>query len=652
MKHTSTLFMAVAAILMILSPGSSTAQVPANDECSGATVISSLPFTVSQNTRLATPNPSDPALACANGGGGKTVWFQYTADSTRYVTFSTSGSEPQDYDIAMGLYHGSCGSLILDSCNDDIIPGVVRQSEIRWLVQAGTTYTIQIAEWNGGGPSGGVPTGGDLFFRVCSDSCPQLPFPIVKGPKSGSVASGALANTGPEAAMVMGGEGGGAGQEVENEPDVPLLPTPPDVMKPKGPKGSNFKELKSIEATMTPPSKPVILKNFLGFTSGDFPPDPTMAVGPNHVVAIVNHAFRIWDKNGTLLKDIGSDSWFSNVVANYAGDPQILYDQFDHRWVMAGLEGSTPNKLVISVSDDDNPIGAWYNYALPEGLGDSTTGAFADYPQMGFDEQAVYITTREFGTGFFYSRVRIIPKTELYANTGGPVSWTDFWDFREPDHPSVRLDGIRPSVIFTPVGVHFLVNASPYVSGTFFTVWTIHDPIGTPSITGANIPVVAYNSAPNPGQPGGGNPFEGGGSAVRHKTVYRDSSLWVVHSVASGPGDAYSALHYVRLNPFTNTNLEDVAAGIDGYWHFYPALMVDAEKNFIVTFSRSGTTEYAGAYVAGHRNSDPPGISSSVALKLGLGHYDPVAPGQRNRWGDYMGVGLDPVDTTAIWVHT
>jgi hypothetical protein len=51
-------------------------------------------------------------------------------------------------------------------CNDDINPGIIRQSQISLLAKAGITYIIQVAEWKGGGPNGGVPTGGDMVLNV------------------------------------------------------------------------------------------------------------------------------------------------------------------------------------------------------------------------------------------------------------------------------------------------------------------------------------------------------------------------------------------------------------------------------------------------------------------------------------------------------
>src|SRR4030066_153062 len=43
----------------------------------------------------------------------------------------------------------------------------------------------------------------------------------------------------------------------------------------------------------------ILLQKFPGISQTNyFPPDPTMAVGPNHVIACVNSLFRIWDKQG------------------------------------------------------------------------------------------------------------------------------------------------------------------------------------------------------------------------------------------------------------------------------------------------------------------------------------------------------------------
>jgi len=116
--------------LFSLSGSHTAAQVPPNDECAGATLITQLPFSLSQDTRLATANPGGPYLPCADGGGGKTVWFTYTPPKEEFIRFTTAGSTPASYDIAMGLFAGTCDSLQLIDCNDDLKYGEIRYSEI------------------------------------------------------------------------------------------------------------------------------------------------------------------------------------------------------------------------------------------------------------------------------------------------------------------------------------------------------------------------------------------------------------------------------------------------------------------------------------------------------------------------------------------
>ncbi|MBI4546891.1 MAG: choice-of-anchor D domain-containing protein [Ignavibacteriae bacterium] len=630
------------------------AQVPANDSCAAATVIPSLPYSTTQNTRLATPDTNDPVLSCADGGGGKTIWFVWTADTTGYIKFSSLGSTPANYDVALALFTGSCGSLVEVRCNDDAEG--TRQSVLYYEVQSGTTYYLHVAEWKGGGPSGDVPTGGDLILNIL----PENPPPTIRGPKSGSGDSAVTVTTDDFSAMVNMLKQRQRRTPPEHAP-IPLGIAPKIGTKPTAPEGSNFFEDTAEPFAPFPPvSRPVVLKKFEGIPDlgVTIPPDPINAAGLDHVMACVNSRFRIWDKDGTILKTIDADDWFATTIANPGPfDPKIKYDHFSDRWIMVWLDFGSGNTayFLISVSDDADPLGTWYNWAIPShALGDSVVSNWADYEGVGFDDQALYITSNQFGfspTTFQYVRVRIVPKSELYANTGGALTWTDFWDLRDPDDASTRVFGTRPSVHYGSPGKAFLVNHAPYSTGTFISLWSIMDPLGSPSITGVNVPVVTYLPAPNANQLGG-SLVEAGGANIRNEPVFRDSSLWVVHSVAMATNNTYSNVRYVRINPFTATALEDVAFGQEGQWYSYPAISVDHEKNVVLTYSRSSTTEYIGAYLSGRRDTDPAGLSPSVLLKAGEANYFKDFGSGRNRWGDYNGIALDPSDSSSFWAFT
>ncbi len=473
---------------------------------------------------------------------------------------------------------------------------------------------------------------------------------IAQGPAAGSVTGGVIVNT-------DNFESTDAPPEIRmhTHPEVPPLPMPANLPPPTGPAGSNRFIDPSLEQEDSPP--PITLGSFAGIPQTSFfPPDPYIAVGPNHIIAMVNSTFRIYDKSGNVLKTINSGPWLNSVVPGVSpSDPKVLYDHFSGRWVMSWIETNDVSRgnYLVSVSDDDNPLGIWYNYALPSNLNGSTNANnWADYQGMGFDNQAIYLTSNQFSftpISYQYVKIRIVNKAQLYANTGGLVSWFDFWDVR--DSFGNRVIGTRPSMTYGTPGVFYLVANAPFGTSTYFILYKIANPLTSPTLTAVHVPVVQSTAPPNAQQLGGGNPINGGGFNrwMRMEPVYMDSALWVVHSVQSPTG--YADIRYVRISTLANTTVEDVAFGADGFYHIFPALMVDQNKNLAITFSRCGPTEYAGAFFTWRLNTDLPGLRPSIVTQRGLANYQgggsPV-----NRWGDYHGIAVDPSDRNNLWMIT
>jgi hypothetical protein len=656
MRH----FLYTVSCFLLLVSSAVLAQAP-NDECATATVVSALPYNTTQNSRLATVNVADPNISCNDTTAlGKTVWYKYTPDADRFVYISTLGSTPSaDFDIMLGVFTGTCGALTEVRCSDDA--GGTRQSEVFMKVLAGTTYYILVGEWHGGGTSGGVPTGGDLVFKIFEGTAPQ----IVKGPKSGTAPAGLTVTTDNFTNAAVTGDAP-ASQGQINVPyyehyELPALSTTSS--KKYSNEFENHKTMPIVQdaAASSSIGRPVVQKGYQGFPMGNsIPPDPIMAVGPNHVIVMVNTSLRIFEKNGTLLKNITADAFFSAIAPGTGpNDPQIIYDHFASRWVMMWMTSptATDQKHLFAVSDDSNPLGTWYQWSTSAiAVGDSATPNWGDYPALGYDSVALYLSSRQFplaGGNFAYNKLRVIPKAQMYANSTAAISYKDFWDFRDPEQNAV-FDGIRPPNAYSGSNKAFFVNIPPFNPTNYMTVWTLNDPIGAnPSFTADNITVNTYRTPTQPQQLGGGTPLlESGSRQIRANVIYRDSALWAVHAVASGPNNEYSAVRYVKFNPFTKTKLEDVAFGANGYWYFYPAIVVNKDQDMMVTYSRSGLTEFPGAYISGRKKNDPAGLSTSVTMKEGAANYVLTFGGTRNRWGDYSGAALDPADQVTMWAHT
>src|SRR5829696_7245045 len=183
-----------------------------------------------------------------------------------------------------------------------------------------------------------------------------------------------------------------------------------------------------------PALAPVAAGNFEGIAfNGSFPFDATVAAGPQHVLASVNTRVAIYSTNGgAALVDRSLESWFANVLTEgNVFDPKALYDQHAGRWVLLAVAFSrSPDRawFLLSVSKSEDPLGEWWNHALDAGVDNTTkTKNWADYPGLGVDNQALYLTANMFpfdpNGGFEYVKIRIIPKAGPYA--GGSVPFRD-----------------------------------------------------------------------------------------------------------------------------------------------------------------------------------------------------------------------------------
>lgn len=433
-----------------------------------------------------------------------------------------------------------------------------------------------------------------------------------------------------------------------------------DMPKPTAPEGANYFEDplgKSGDKT-TLSGDFVLTRNFQGIPDQGWfiPPDPYVAVGPTHIMAVVNSRFRIYDKQGTVLSTIEASNWYNSTLSGADPfDPKITYDQYAKRWVMVWLNVSSNMQTayyLVSVSDDSIPTGTWYNWKLPSTTnGNTAAGNWGDYQGVGYDEQAIYLTSNQFtSTGSYnYVKIRIIKKSDLYANTAGAVNWKDLWNIKDASGNTVF--GTRPARMYGASSSFYFVSRSPYVTGTYFTLYKLVNPLTTPSMTAVNVPVTAYSDPDDAQQLGSTQRIDGGGSYIRNEPVYRNGKLYLVHAVRSGTGGSSSAVRYVAVDVNSNTVIEDKSMGAEGYFHFYPALEVDKDENIVMTYTRSSSSEYAGAYYTTKPVSsiNPTG---SKLLKAGSGYYYKTFGGDRNRWGDYNGAWIDPADQSKIWIFT
>lgn len=119
-------------------------QAPPNDTFANAIVIPGTGGTFVGTNINATLQSLEPS-ACG-AGGGKTVWWRWTAPTSQFTTITTVGS---DFDTVLSVYTGTAVNALTEiGCNDDV-PGGVYSSEVTFSAVAGTTYRIAVDGYSG-----------------------------------------------------------------------------------------------------------------------------------------------------------------------------------------------------------------------------------------------------------------------------------------------------------------------------------------------------------------------------------------------------------------------------------------------------------------------------------------------------------------------
>ena len=406
---------------------------------------------------------------------------------------------------------------------------------------------------------------------------------------------------------------------------------------------------------------PTLSTNFAGISyTGWYPPDQIMAVGPSHVLVMVNSSLAIYEKTGGAAVSTSTlGDWFSNVSpgTTMIFDPKCAYDQWNGRYILLALALNTTSNesyYLISVSQTNDATGLWWNWKLNAKLNGSTdTSNWADYPQIGFDSStsgAVYITSNQFAFGgnFQYSKLRILKKSELYA--GSSLTWYDFWNKKNSNGSAVFT--WQPVQTMSSTTGEWLVNTVSSSSGNAVSLWKVTNPTSaTPTLKRvANVSVRAY-SAPPDGKQKGGTTLIDTGDCRLYNAVFQNNHVYTTTTEAYKWGDnsTESAIRYLKISTSTQKTVLDKTYGGNEAYYSYPAINVDSSDNIYLVFSRYSSKEYGCVRFSGRKTTDTK-MQGSASLKAGEAYYVRKVSQNRNRWGDYSGIARDP-SNGSIWLY-
>jgi len=425
---------------------------------------------------------------------------------------------------------------------------------------------------------------------------------------------------------------------------------------------------KSVPSDNQGPLAPEVRASFAGIPdTGAFPPSPSIAVGPDHVLQAVNSSMLMTSKSGGVLAS-NPFSTFPFASFDLSGskapfDPKVVYDHFASRFVMMVVNKDTASGVsnylfAVSLSSDPMSSLGWCPYALRADVnGTSSSGNWADNAQLGFDDTNFYITSNQYGFAsgtFAYAKLRVMAKSQFYASTTScsAPAWVDFWGTDFTDAPF----GLVPARTFGTPGVEYIVNSSSASSGASLNVRTVSGtwPNGSntlPVLSAAtSVAVDAYSAPVDAPSSGSTTPVDTGDARLLN-AVYRNGALYTAHTVGApcfGATSSSCARFYrVAVGGTPSVSIQE-SVGSPGLFSFYPAVEPDPSGNVFLVFSRTGPGQFVESRYAVRLTTDS-AAQASGQLQAGVAAYTRLDTTGSNRWGAYGGAAVDPADGT-VWV--
>jgi hypothetical protein len=390
-----------------------------------------------------------------------------------------------------------------------------------------------------------------------------------------------------------------------------------------------------------------LVKNFEGIAFDDIiPPNPVIATGPSNVLAATNGTLAVFSKEGELLTQQPLLDFLQPVAAptDFITDPRLLFDS-GRFFLSVVSQHSRPFAafFLLAVSTTSDPTAPWSFYKFDATLDNSTpTNNFPDLPSLGVDDNAIYLTANMFDAttqAFQGAKIRVIKKPPLLSGSAAA-----FFDF--PGLPGFHLQAAQG---LGPSPAAYIVNTK-FPSSCALTIWRVTNPPGAaPHLNRVDIPVGGEcGIPPNAAQPDAAPRIETGGPRIIN-AVWRSGSLWAAASVAHNWGSGVvSTIRLFQINTTifpTLSRTQDLLQGADGVDVFYPVVSVDSAGNAALGFNESSPTEYVSVRFAGQNAGAPRNVPLATGvLKSGLASYVLLDSHGRNRWGDYGGIAVDPVD--------
>jgi hypothetical protein len=407
------------------------------------------------------------------------------------------------------------------------------------------------------------------------------------------------------------------------------------------------------------------------------PPDSDGVIGPSRFMEFVNGAVAVYDRtNGTSVQRKSDLKFWADAGLNTSAidvsDPRVIYDPLSQRWFATMVDfdpnASDPtteaNDFLLAVSTSSNPAGTWKAFMFQA---DPDHGFFADFPTLGVDSNAVYLSGDFFSTGEMPEGPGLvsIPKADLIAATPtiANMTWHGILDDTHGEvlQPATCFDGSASGSILS---VGDIGNDSDVHTNI---VWFAVQNGGgtTPSLTAAaSLTVGGYEVPDNDElgvpqfvvpQPDGTVQLQANDARFSARVFAVNGILYAVHSTEL---NGRVAIRWYRVRVADHALLEQGTIADPNLDLFFPAIAANQYGTVVICCNGSSLNTFISCYAyAGQTAGGQTAFGDRILLKAGVDNYhdlndifggltDTPAP---SRWGDYSTLSVDTADPTQFW---
>lgn len=422
----------------------------------------------------------------------------------------------------------------------------------------------------------------------------------------------------------------------------------------------------------------------LNFTGSSYsqsqatPPDGNGVIGPTRFMEFVNGTLAVYNRtNGATVQRKSDQKFWSDAGVVIAQgwdvtDPRVIYDPATQRWfatqvdfdaTLAALGGdptTEANDFLLAVSTTSSPTGPWKGFLFQS---DPDNGNFADFPTLGLDANAVYIS------GDFYVSnsptgpgLLSIPKADLTNATPtiANMTWYGVMDIGvrgEVMQPAICFDGSENGSVLAMGDIG--MDSNPHSN----IVWSAVQNAGTTNAT-LSAPVsitVAPHVVPDNVdlgvpqfvalQPDRTTTLQANDARLSAK-VYAVGG--VLYAVMNTETNGRIAIQWYRIRASDQTLLEQGMITDSNLDLYFPSIAANQYGVLVICCNGSDTNTFISSYAyAGQTVNGHTTFGSAVLLKAGAEDYhdEGQASGTAttSRWGDYSTTSVDPNDPTQFW---